>query len=951
MAISKAMRQDIMELAVLMNNKAPGTKLLGELVTAANSGKTLEQIAETLAARAEFTAKYPLHQTAEEFGQEWIANILPEADAALQAECVKIVEAHINGGGSVAGLVVAVQAFMSDSANADGALKTHIDNFNNKVSVATYHTITQEAEAEWEIPASVTSDATTVTSGNASVDTALAPASATPTNETFSLTTNTDNIKGGAGDDTVNASSTTLNSDDQVNLGAGADTLTVAAAGNGNILANFQGIETVKGTNTAGNYQMNMISATDVDAVVSRLSSAQVTYNNLQNLTSVEAYGVTGGSVVEANYTNSLASGSSDSLTLKADAGSNVVFEVSGVTDTNEFETINLESNGSLANTVAVRDAGGNAPASLGTLNVSGAAALTMTLQSTKAKATFDASSATGKQTITWGGGTTTLKGGSADDLFNASAGSFLGNSNPKTVTGNGGTDTLRLTENVANLTSNTATQPHVIDVDTINYVVSVLEADQANKTLTLAADKISNESTVAVTISNLDTNNTDQSNAVITGITDEAITATSVEANTQAVTSLSVALKTATGTADSLTVTMANPGALAVNQLDTLTFAGATEIANIVNDSTDVGATRGTTITALATDNSNTVNISGAGGITITALEIADPAGTAVGVINASGTSGKFDLGATATDFKTTNSDGVAITLGSGTNNVHFLTEALATDSVTGTTGAKDTVHLTEGNDSGTATEFTLASIDTVAISPSATAGHDGPFSAKKWSDIGSIKISSANHTAAESQSVTNLGSGQAIELNTATGRFNADVMTLTNATGVSGLAVTLKGTAGTNGAAGVGITTNAGTVNITDSVADATGFAENSTVTLAGTGATAAVTGVTLSGGGKSGALTTAAFTLKGNTNVNLASIDATGLASTLDISGVTTAAGSAITLGSGNDKITIAPADLARDAIVLNAGDGTDTVVTVNVDAAGALICVQALPVLKL
>ena len=31
MAITAAMRQDIMELAVLMNNKAPGTTLLGEL--------------------------------------------------------------------------------------------------------------------------------------------------------------------------------------------------------------------------------------------------------------------------------------------------------------------------------------------------------------------------------------------------------------------------------------------------------------------------------------------------------------------------------------------------------------------------------------------------------------------------------------------------------------------------------------------------------------------------------------------------------------------------------------------------------------------------------------------------------------------------------------------------------------------------------------------------------
>ena len=86
MAITAAMRQDIMELAVLMNNKAPGTALLGELVVAANSGQTLEQIAATLAARAEFKATYPLFQTAKEFGEEWVGNILPEADAALKAE-------------------------------------------------------------------------------------------------------------------------------------------------------------------------------------------------------------------------------------------------------------------------------------------------------------------------------------------------------------------------------------------------------------------------------------------------------------------------------------------------------------------------------------------------------------------------------------------------------------------------------------------------------------------------------------------------------------------------------------------------------------------------------------------------------------------------------------------------------------------------------------------------
>ena len=186
MAITAAMRQDIMELAVLMNNKAPGTTLLGELVVAANSGQTLEQIAETLAARAEFKATYPLFQTAKEFGEEWIGNILPEADAALKAECVAIVEAHINGGGSIPALVVSVQKFMSDSANATGALKVHIDNFTNKVAVATYHTITSEAADEWAIPATVTSSADSVATGNSTVDTALT-AAVTAADPTYSV--------------------------------------------------------------------------------------------------------------------------------------------------------------------------------------------------------------------------------------------------------------------------------------------------------------------------------------------------------------------------------------------------------------------------------------------------------------------------------------------------------------------------------------------------------------------------------------------------------------------------------------------------------------------------------------------------------------------------------------------------------------------------------------------
>ena len=187
--------RDIIELAVITNNAAPGTTLLAELVALADAGKTLTEIAETLVARSEFKATYPTHQTATEFGTEWIGNLLPEASAALQAECVTIVEAHINGGGTVAALLVSVQEFMSAASETDANLGTHIANFNHKVEVATYHTITSEAAAEWSIPSSVTSAEVSVAVGKAAVDAALTPAAAAVA--TYSLASDVSTVSEG----------------------------------------------------------------------------------------------------------------------------------------------------------------------------------------------------------------------------------------------------------------------------------------------------------------------------------------------------------------------------------------------------------------------------------------------------------------------------------------------------------------------------------------------------------------------------------------------------------------------------------------------------------------------------------------------------------------------------------------------------------------------------------
>ena len=44
MAITTAVRQDIMELAVLMNDSAPGTTLLSELVAKSVAGSSLTEL-------------------------------------------------------------------------------------------------------------------------------------------------------------------------------------------------------------------------------------------------------------------------------------------------------------------------------------------------------------------------------------------------------------------------------------------------------------------------------------------------------------------------------------------------------------------------------------------------------------------------------------------------------------------------------------------------------------------------------------------------------------------------------------------------------------------------------------------------------------------------------------------------------------------------------------------
>ena len=194
MAITAATRNDLIELAVIANNSSPGTTLLMEMIGHIESGKTLTEIGDALAARSEFKAVYPGIQTADEFAKEYVGNLLPEASAALKTECETIVAAHVNAGKGLGELFVGIHGVLTTTAATDATLGTLVSNFTNKVTVATYHTIELETAAESAaVLASVDSTDASVTTGKAAAD----PVVVTAPTATYSLSANAASVNEG----------------------------------------------------------------------------------------------------------------------------------------------------------------------------------------------------------------------------------------------------------------------------------------------------------------------------------------------------------------------------------------------------------------------------------------------------------------------------------------------------------------------------------------------------------------------------------------------------------------------------------------------------------------------------------------------------------------------------------------------------------------------------------
>jgi Ca2+-binding RTX toxin-like protein len=690
-----------MELAVLMNNKAPGTALLGELVAKSNAGSSLAEIAEHLAARAEFTAQYPTFQTANEFATEWLGNALPEASAALLAECVTIVEAHINGGGSIPALVVSVQAFMTDPANADGGLKTHIDNFTNKVTVATYHTITKEGAAEWQIPATVTSDATTVVTANSNADVALAPAAAAAV--TKNLTIASDIVTGGAGDDVFNATragalgtSNTYQANDQLDGGEGSDSLYIESAIDLN-LATQKSLEKITVNAIGAEVEVTLPTDKAYTMLESSSSTHNVIFNNIRN-GDVDAAITSQANTftTRLNYFGTALSGAADNLDVTL-SGADGDLDITGGTAANKLETLTLNtiSDGTLddidltnASTTKLIVTGsgsttiGGITGAAGTLNTIDASAATGAVSVTGVNTTANTiTGGAGNDTLAGAAGNDTISSGKGDDQITDAAGNdsitmgagndtfviatATGVDKDDTVDGGEGTDTIQLT-------------------GTLDYSTAGAGTDDASGIK--GFEVLKSGGTIAQDMTGLATTNT--------------ITAASVGAHTVTLTKDSaIADVTFTGdgtlkmaTAGTQTVTLAgdSAGTAIPNDVQATLTSGATAI-NLVSAGSDAAA-----------DNALTVANAALTSITVTGAEDVDVSVTKSKVVASVDFSGS-----TAEEVQfaglTTNTAAITYKTAVGTQ-TSALTTGKGADSIT--LGDKDDTvsNSGEGNDTITA-------------------------------------------------------------------------------------------------------------------------------------------------------------------------------------------------------------------------------------------------------
>jgi len=362
MAITAETRTAIIELVVTAYNAAPGTALLTELVAIVDAGGSLADVATELTTRTEWTSKFPSFQTAGEFGAEWLGALVPEASAATLAEGVLVVEGLVAGGSTFAEIIIAAQGFLAALPITDTAFGTSAANFNNKVAVASYHTITLEQDTSGSL-AGVTSDVGTVATANAAADAAAGGVAGQVT-----LTVGSDKVTGAsflAENDFVPGTGyvNTLNDNDAL-VGTGDNATLTAVMGAANdinddtsVQPELSNVKTVSLEFTTGTGDGATVNLRDANDDVTNVNITRVTQDSLASVTEMGpsatnlsiSNSTNGGDIVFNHQEETLTGSETVNLALKSVRTDTVTMTEAGDGDADTgyyFETVNITTSG-----------------------------------------------------------------------------------------------------------------------------------------------------------------------------------------------------------------------------------------------------------------------------------------------------------------------------------------------------------------------------------------------------------------------------------------------------------------------------------------------------------------------------------------------------------------------------------------------------------------------------
>lgn len=312
---------------------AAGADFWGDIYLARlNAGKNDAQIIAELAAEfaksPEFNTTYPSTMSAEAFVDKIYSNVLGRA-ADADGKKYWVAQLTSNAVAKSDFIVAIVNAVEADTTTTDYKYLA------NRVTVSEYyadHIQTSTNQQQIDILAGVTSDATTVTAAEASIDGTSAAG------QTYTLTKGLDNVPGTSANDTIIGSVTaaggtdldTLSSLDIINGGAGTDTLKVATSKAAFDLPNLSNVEIIEVEATAGatvntsavagvtNLNITKHGSAKVDATAAATTDIAVTVKEDNVAASTLAHVINGGKNVTVTATDMGAAATQDTISVGA---------------------------------------------------------------------------------------------------------------------------------------------------------------------------------------------------------------------------------------------------------------------------------------------------------------------------------------------------------------------------------------------------------------------------------------------------------------------------------------------------------------------------------------------------------------------------------------------------------------------------------------------------------